>query len=118
MRAFNDTPLWTRDNALRSWAAYLGKERPDPVPAYAAPIYAEDLSGLPPAYIVTCEFDPLRDEGIAYAQRLMAAGVATDLHHYAGTFHGSSGAGAGTRISTRMIAGRTAAVRRAFERDG
>ena len=76
------------------------------------------LSALPPAFVVTCEFDPLRDEGIAYAQRLMAAGVATDLHHYAGTFHGSSGAGAGTRISTRMIAGRTAAVRRAFERDG
>jgi acetyl esterase len=118
MQAFNDTPLWTRENAKLSWTAYLGEDRPDPVPAYAAPIRADDLSGLPPAFVVTCEFDPLRDEGIAYAQRLIAAGVPTDLHHYARTFHGSSGAGAGTRISARMIADRIDAVRRALLGEG
>jgi acetyl esterase/lipase len=64
--------------------------------------------------VVTCEFDPLRDEGIDYAQRLMQAGVPTELHHYPGTFHGSGAAGAGTAISARMVDDRTAALARAF----
>ena len=64
--------------------------------------------------MVTCEFDPLRDEGIEYAQRLMQAGVATELHHYPGTFHGASGAGAGTEIAARMVSDRLAALGRAY----
>ncbi|WP_298772298.1 alpha/beta hydrolase [uncultured Shewanella sp.] len=55
---------------------------------YAAPGKAKDLSKLPPAYIMTCEHDALRDEAILYATRLMNAGVPVELHNYAGTVHG------------------------------
>jgi acetyl esterase/lipase len=89
MTAFTDTPLWNRPNAIWSWRHYLGPDPPSEVSAYAAPARAKDLSGLPPAYVSTMEFDPLRDEGILYALRMLQAGVSVELHSYAGTFHGS-----------------------------
>ncbi|VDP03831.1 unnamed protein product [Heligmosomoides polygyrus] len=46
-----------------------------------------DLSNLPPAFVMTCEFDVLRDEGIMYAKRLKAAGVRTDARNYKNGFH-------------------------------
>ena len=93
MRQFTDTPMWNRPNAELSWNYYLGdslQRGADDVPCFAAPARAQDLSGLPPAYVSTMEFDPLRDEGVLYALKLMQAGVATELHCYPGTFHGSS----------------------------
>ncbi|WP_433378753.1 alpha/beta hydrolase [Actinoplanes sp. CA-142083] len=116
MKQFTDTPLWHHPNAILSWEAYLGPGHNGDTSPYAAPSRATDLSGLPPAYVVTCEFDPLRDEGIEYAQRLMQAGVPTELHHFPGTFHGSSGAGVGTAISDRMAAERTEALRKALQK--
>ena len=114
VKAYVAPPLWNHPIAILSWQAYLGPDHDGETSPYAAPARAPDLSGLPPAYVVTCEFDPLRDEGIEYAQRLMQAGVPTELHHYPGTFHGASGAGVGTAIASRMVADRTAALARAF----
>jgi|AMFO01.1.fsa_nt_gi Esterase/lipase len=90
MTAFTDTPLWNRPNAVWSWRHYLGPDHQGEVSAYAAPSRAKDLSGLPPAYVSTMEFDPLRDEGILYALGMLQAGVSVELHSYAGTFHGSA----------------------------
>lgn len=89
MQTFVDTPMWNRPNAVISWQFYLGDDRSDVSP-YAAPARATDLSDLPPAYISTMEFDPLRDEGLSYGLRLLQAGVTVELHQFPGTFHGSA----------------------------
>ncbi|MCV7410317.1 esterase [Mycobacterium florentinum] len=91
MTDFTDTPLWSRPRAILSWDCYLGAGRAgtDDVPVYAAPARATDLAGLPPAYVSVMHFDPLRDEGVAYALAMLAAGVSVELHLFPGTFHGS-----------------------------
>jgi acetyl esterase/lipase len=91
MQQFHDTPMWSRPAAVKSWEWYLGDAYgTDDVSPYAAPARATDVAGLPPAYISTMEYDPLRDEGILYALKLMAAGVQVELHSFPGTFHGSA----------------------------
>ncbi|GHJ92424.1 putative lipase/esterase [Streptomyces sp. NE5-10] len=77
----------TADHLRWYWDAYL----PDPgdrTLPHAAPLAHADLAGLPPAHVVTAGLDPLRDEGVAYAEALAAAGVPVEHHHYAGMFHG------------------------------
>jgi acetyl esterase len=109
-RNFTDTPWMTRDKLAATWRHYLGST---PATPYAAAARAADLSGLPPAYIATAEFDPLRDEGITYALGLLQAGVPVELHQWPGTFHGSQ-AILSAEISQRQIAEFAAALRRAL----
>ncbi len=119
MQRFVDTPMWNRPNAELSWKFYLGDQYQrgaDDVPYHAAPARAKDLSALPPAYVSTMEFDPLRDEGVEYALSLMRAGVATELHSFPGTFHGSS-LFATTQVSQRESSEMFAVLRRALHID-
>lgn len=115
---YTDSPLWNRQNSIDSWRHYLGAGTDrNQTSEYAAPARAHNLTGLPPAYIAVSSFDPLRDEGIDYAQRLTQAGVPTELQLSPGTFHGSSGVFPQTAISQRINADYTAALRRALNHE-
>jgi acetyl esterase/lipase len=61
------------------WRYYLGSSF-GPAPAYAAPARATSLRDLPPAYILSCGLDPLRDEAIQFGSRLLAEGIVVELH--------------------------------------
>jgi acetyl esterase len=82
--------------------------------AFAAPLRAKDLSGLPPAFVLTAEYDPLRDEGEAYAKRLQQAGVATRLQRYDGAIHGFFAMGLLSEVARRAVDDAAAEVRKAL----
>lgn len=71
----------------RGWSEYL-PEGSDPRDPLASPIYAGDLAGLAPAFVLTAEYDTLRDEGEAYAQNMVQAGNAVQVRRYPGAIHG------------------------------
>jgi acetyl esterase len=97
------------------WKHYLGNPT-DRENALASPLRARDLRGLPPALVITAEFDPLRDEGERYAARLREAGVATKLTRYDGIIHGFFGMAAVLPQATLAIEEAAAALRGAFAR--
>ncbi len=70
------------------WEAYVPDEDTDLADLRLSPLLAKDFTGLPPAFVLTAGYDPLRDEGRAYADKLIDAGVKTTYVNYPGTIHG------------------------------
>ena len=110
-----DSLLWTREDNMIGWRSYLGARRADAeVSPYAAPFRATDLAKLPPAYIPLGELDLFLDEDLAYARRLIAAGVPTEVHVYPGAYHGFESFAPASAVARRFIADRDAALKRAL----
>ncbi len=106
-----DVGIWDRSGNLEAWAWYLGGAAAD---QYAAPARAQDLSGLPPTYIDVGTVDLFRDEDIAFAARLMQAGVPTELHVNPGSYHASEVFAPDAALTQRIWARRIEALRRAL----
>jgi acetyl esterase/lipase len=85
---YEGSPLVKGEGMAKVWGMYIGGFDGAPPSYYAVPALARDLAGLPPACVVTCEYDPLRDEGIDYARRLMAFAVPTELYSLPRVPHG------------------------------
>ncbi len=113
--AITDPRVWNRDSNLHGWRSYLGAEPGNAaVSPYAAPARADDLTGVPPAYIQVGDQDLFLDEDVTYAQRLARAGVPVQLQVYPGVFHGAEGAVPSAAVSVRMVADRFGALKRAL----
>jgi acetyl esterase len=110
---FSDAQVTNRAMAEHFWDLYISSEhdREDP---YCAPMCAEDLSGLPPAFVVVPEVDPTRDDQERYAERLAAAGVRARALRYPGTFHGFFAATAALESARQAMADATSELRDAF----
>ena len=104
-----------RDAMVWYWDHYL-QDNSDATNPYAAPLQATDLSGLPEALVITAEFDPLRDEGEAYAHRLEEAGVRTACTRYDGMIHGFFGMPAVLDKGREAVAEASAALKGTFSR--
>ncbi len=107
--------VWNRDVSLKAWKMYLGDEQgAEDVSPYAAAARATDLSGLPPAFVTVGTEDLFRDEDIDYAQRLMPAGVPTELLVIPGMYHGGESMAPTAGVSQRMRMGYLDALKRAI----
>lgn len=112
----DDLIIWSRASNEFGWRSYLGDlyGRRE-LPAYAAAGLADDLAGLPEAYVCVGGADGFRDEDTTYAMRLYGAGVPTELHVYPGAPHGV-GLFAGTTIADRYNSDQTDWLGRQIER--
>jgi acetyl esterase/lipase len=113
--AITDPRMWNREANRLGWKAYLGRDGGGAdVSPYAAAARASDLTNLPPAYIPVGALDLFVDENIEYAQRLIQAGVPTELHVYPGAFHGFDLFAPSAMVSKQFKADRDSALRRAL----
>lgn len=121
--AITDSRVWNRASNITAWDYYLnglaGSDNTvsysDDIMSYAAPARATDLSNLPAAYISIGTLDLFLDENITYAQRLLQAGVPTELRTYPGAFHASNIFVPDSEISKRWKEDERDALRRALK---
>jgi acetyl esterase/lipase len=107
--------VWTSQQNHYGWRSLLGQEPGSPdVSPYASAARATDLAGLPPAFVYVGALDLFVDETIAYAHRLIRAGIPTELHVYPGGFHGFDSMD--SAISRRATADRVVWLRRALQK--
>ncbi|MFJ6788908.1 alpha/beta hydrolase [Streptomyces angustmyceticus] len=108
-----DARVLTGRGVRESWRHYL-PEGTAQAEAYAAPARATDLSGLPPAHVLVCDLDPMRDAGLAYARRLMDAGVPVTVRNVPGAWHGFELFAPDSRVAKEMTAHWTGQLREAL----
>lgn len=109
------SPTLTRESVMAMWEHYLGEvPASDPRLRYVVPALADDLSGVAPAHITLAEHDVLRDEGLAYAQRLADAAVSVEVDLVPGAVHGFEGLLPDSRIGRRAIEAQVSAIARAL----
>jgi acetyl esterase len=114
MEENSEGPLLTK--AAMAWFIdhYLRGEK-DKLDPLASPLLAADLTGLPAAFILTAECDPLRDEGEDYGQKLKSAGVPVEVKRYAGMPHGFFSFGAALTTAQESMADTTTRLSKAFQ---
>lgn len=108
---FATAPAFDGAAARLMWEHYLGGATPS---ASAVPARRPGLAGLAPAFISCSQVDPLRDEALDYARRLLDAGISTELHLFAGTCHGFDSLLPDWETSQRLFELQGSALRRAF----
>jgi len=113
-REFGDGFFLTKESIAWFVASYLPKPEDRDHPR-ASPLFADDLEGAPPGLLITAGFDPLRDEGRAYAKRLQEAGVRIDLREYEGAIHGFVSMAGVLAIGSRALDDIATALRRALQ---
>lgn len=105
--------VWDRGSNLLGWNALLGERRgTDDVSIYAAPARATDLSNLPPAFIDCGSAEVFRDEDVAYASAIWAAGGQAELHVWPGAFHAFEGFAPQAALSHDAVEARYRWIRR------
>ena len=109
-----DGYVLTRD--IMDW--FISHYRPDPFDWRASPLLAESLAGVAPALVITAEYDPLRDQGIAYARRLQAEGVAVTHTNYDGMVHAFFQLGPLVDAAKQAVSQIAAAAKAAFAAPG
>ncbi|MFE6776268.1 alpha/beta hydrolase [Streptomyces sp. NPDC057702] len=112
---YEHSGTWRRPMNLLAWRALLGDRAGDPtadLSPYAAPTRAGDLSGLPPAFVEAGSAELFRDEDVAYASRIWAAGGQAELHIWQGAFHGFDVFAPGHEVTRAALAARRSWLRR------
>lgn len=112
MIRFTDTPLWNARNNAKMWQLYLQKAGPQAI-EMASPMQNPLPRQIPDTYLETAQFDCLHDEGIAYADRLRAAGGKVTVHETTGTIHGYDSI-IRSPITKESVSRRVSALKKAF----